>query len=61
MLIGSALPLTAIVLGLAGSSGTYGPNWSGFAVLLLIGDGWILTGMALNSKTEAANQSLASA
>ncbi len=61
LLIGSALPLTVLVLGFPQSVSAYQVNWSGFAVLLLIGVGWILTGVALNSKTDAATRSLASA
>jgi len=52
LLIGSGLPLTVVVLGFSNV------NWSAFAVLLLIGIGWMLTGWALNSKPVESMQPL---
>jgi hypothetical protein len=49
LLIGSALPLTVAVLGLSRQQAASGANWGAFAMLLLIGVGWLLTGWALNS------------
>jgi hypothetical protein len=59
LLIGSALPLTALVL--AGQQITSGINWPQFAVLLLIGIGWLLTGGSLNSQPAPSLQPTASA
>ena len=52
LLIGSAFPLV-ILFAFPGFS-TGGINWSSAAVLLLIGFGWALTGLALERKSDAA-------
>lgn len=49
LLIGSALPLTIVVLGLSKQVTNSDANWGAFAMLMLIGVGWMLTGWALNS------------
>ena len=56
LLIGSALPLTIAVLGLSRQSDPSGANWGAFAMLLLIGIGWMLTGWALNSQSTPSLQ-----
>lgn len=48
VLIGSAMPLATVLLMLSNQAGASGPNWSGFMLLLMIGLGWVLTGLALN-------------
>jgi hypothetical protein len=55
LLIGSALPLTLVVLGLSRQSAS-GLSWGAFAMLLLIGIGWLLTGWALNSQPTVSTQ-----
>ena len=54
LLIGSALPLTVVVLVLSSQQATSG--WAAFAMLLLIGISWLLTGWALNSQSSASPQ-----
>ena len=61
LLIGSALPLTVAVLGLSRQQAASGANWGAFAMLLLIGIGWMLTGWALNSSPAASMQPATSA
>jgi hypothetical protein len=61
LLIGSALPLTVVVLVLSNQQATSGANWAAFAMLLLIGIGWLLTGWALNSQPAAPLQRLSGA
>lgn len=56
LLIGSALPLTVVVLVLSSQQATSGANWAAFAMLLLIGISWLLTGWALNSQPSASVQ-----
>jgi hypothetical protein len=56
LLIGSALPLTVVVLVLSSQQAISGTNWAAFAMLLLIGIGWLLTGWALNSQPDASIQ-----
>jgi len=57
LLIGSALPLTLIMLSFANQpQEVYGANWGGFAMLMLVSIGWVLTGIALNSKPAASIQ-----
>jgi hypothetical protein len=57
LLIGSALPLTVLVL--FGQQVTSGANWPQFAMLLLIGIGWLMAGAALNSQTAQSTQAAA--
>ena len=57
LLIGSALPLTVVVLGFSQRDPT-GMSLGGFVMLLLIGIGWILTGWALNSHPAAPDPML---
>ena len=56
LLIGSGFPLTVVVLGLRGEATGSGVNWAAFAILLLIGVGWLLTGWALNSHPASSVQ-----
>jgi hypothetical protein len=49
LLIGSGLPLTIVVLWFDRQQ-TPGADWGAFAMFLLIGIGWMLTGWALNSQ-----------
>lgn len=56
LLIGSAFPLTVVVLGLRGDPSTFGLNGAAFVILLLIGSGWLLTGWALNSQPDMSVQ-----
>jgi hypothetical protein len=60
-LIGSALPLTLVVLGFSSQQVLSGANWGAFVLLLLIGIGWMLTGWALNSHPTVSNQQVISA
>jgi hypothetical protein len=53
LLIGSALPLTIVVLGLGSQQANSGANWGAFVMMLLIGIGWMMTGWALNSQPAA--------
>jgi hypothetical protein len=55
LLIGSALPLTVIVLGFARQDNA-GASLGAFLMALLMGISWIVTGWALNSKPAAATQ-----
>lgn len=50
MLIGSALPLTVVMLTFANQGESYGVNWGSLLLLLLIGISWIWTGLALNTQ-----------
>jgi hypothetical protein len=61
LLIGSALPLTVVVLVLSSQQAISGTNWAAFAMLLLIGIGWLLTGWALNSQPDASIQQVTGA
>jgi hypothetical protein len=54
LLIGSALPITVIVLVLSNQQATSG--WAASAMLLVIGISWLLTGWALNSQSTATTQ-----
>lgn len=57
LLPGSALPLTLILLAFANQGQEIsGINWGAFLMLLLIGVGWMLTGIALNRQTTAVDQ-----
>lgn len=56
LLIGSGLPLTIVVLGLGRQETASSANWGTFAMLLLIGIGWMVTGWALNSQPAASLQ-----
>jgi hypothetical protein len=51
LLIGSALPLTVVVLGFSNQQQLSAAYWGTFIMLLLMGVSWILTGVALNSKS----------
>ena len=55
LLIGSALPLTLVMLGFSNQRGLSGASWGLFVMLLLIGIAWMLTGWALNSKPTTAS------
>ena len=55
MLIGSALPLTILVLWFDRQQ-TSGADWGAVAMFLLIGIGWIVTGWALNSRPTVSAQ-----
>ncbi|MEO8612616.1 MAG: hypothetical protein ABI690_32265 [Chloroflexota bacterium] len=55
MLIGSALPLTILVLWFD-KQATTGADWGAFAMFLLIGIGWLVTGVALNSQPSPSLQ-----
>lgn len=57
LLIGSAFPLTVVVLGLGSQQTAPGVNWATFVMMLLISIGWLLTGWALNSQPTTALQS----
>ena len=61
LLIGSASPLTVVVLVLSSQQSASGVNWAAFAILLLIGVGWLLTGWALNNQPATTLQSPVSA
>lgn len=61
LLIGSALPLTVVVLGLRSQPTAAGPNWGAFVMLLLISASWLLTGWALNSQPAEGLQPLTTA
>ncbi len=52
MLPGSALPLTLAVLSFGSQQEPNGVVWGSFLMLLLIGLGWMLTGVALNKQTQ---------
>ena len=56
LLIGSGFPLTVVVLGLRSYPTDSGLSWVTFAILLLIGVGWLLTGWALNSQPDSSVQ-----
>ena len=56
LLIGSGFPLSVAVLVLSNQQSTFGANWAAFAILLLIGVGWLLTGWALNSQPATSVQ-----
>lgn len=60
LLIGSALPLTVIVLALSQIQMQFSAGLAGFAMLMLIGIGWILAGVALNSQAVEKVQPAAS-
>jgi hypothetical protein len=54
LLIGSGFPLTVVVLVLSSQTAASSVNWVAFAILLLIGIGWLMTGWALNSQPSSA-------
>ena len=56
LLIGSAFPLTVVVLGLRSAPTDSGVSWAAFVILLLISVGWLLTGWALNSQPDTLIQ-----
>ena len=56
LLIGSGFPLTVVILGLRSSPTDSGLTWVTFAILLLIGVGWLITGWALNSQSDSSVQ-----
>lgn len=53
LLIGSALPLTLVLLSLSSTAEAYGANWGAFIMIVLIGVSWIGAGLALNSQPAA--------
>lgn len=53
LLIGSALPLTLVLLSLRSTAESYGANWGAFIMIVLIGLSWIGAGLALNSRPAA--------
>lgn len=55
LLIGSALPLTAVLL-LSSNAPESGARWDAFIMLSLIAISWVLTGLALNSQRAGAVQ-----
>lgn len=56
LLIGSAFPLTVVVLGLGSQQTASGVNWATFVMMILISIGWLLTGWALNSQPDTSIQ-----
>ncbi|MEZ4671357.1 MAG: hypothetical protein R3E39_25930 [Anaerolineae bacterium] len=56
LLIGSALPLTLVILSFSRQQESLGTDWGAFLMLLLIGVGWMWTGLTLQNRTTSSVQ-----